>query len=250
LIFCLLFIFLMRNKPKNPPSLSKDNYTIMPLKEGIKQLKSNPDFIKLLISLTCVVGFVNIFGTIFNSYMDLYKINDIMATYTAAVSNCFGIVTALIVGCFIDKKKQYKSVMIICNILALVFLIITLMLLETGDKKIIGRAAFFGYTLVLGSAIPIYTAGMDFICEITYPVGESISEGIVMSFNQIMGIIGIIISDCFRIYLKKMKYMTNLFSVLLFFISLTSLYFTNPELKRTQKDLKEIKEENKEKEDN
>jgi hypothetical protein len=34
---------------------------------------------------------------------------------------------------------------------------------------------------------------MDFVCKSTYPVDESISEGLIMRCNQISGIIGIVI---------------------------------------------------------
>ena len=236
-IFCLIFIFFIRNKPKIPPSKSQNNYKPFSLKEGIKKLKSNINFIKLLISLTCIVGFINIFGTIFNSYMALYKIKDSTVTYTAAVSNLFGIITALIVGAIIDKWKKYKLVMIICNIMSLVFLILTTILMELIEKKSLGITSFICYTLIIGSTVPIYTTGMDFVCEITYPVGESISEGIIMSFNQIMGIFGIIICDTFRTYLKNYKFMTNLFCIILFIISLISILLVNPELVRTGKDI-------------
>ncbi len=235
-IFCLIFIFLMKNKPKNPPSLSQSNYNPIPLKKGIKQLISNINFIKLLISLTCIVGFINIFGTIFNSYMALYKIKDSIATYTAATANLFGILTALIVGAIIDKFKNYKIAMIICNIISLVVFIITSVLMEVNEKKNLGIISFICYSLIIGSAVPIYTSGMDYVCEITYPVGESISEGIIMSSNQIMGIIGIIICDSFRTYLKKYKFLTNIVCILLFIISLISLILVKPKLVRTGKD--------------
>ena len=236
-LFCgFLFIFFMKNKPQNPPSRSQDNYQPTPFKEGIQKLKSNDNFIKLLISLTCIVGFINTFGTIFNSYMALYKIKDSTATYTAAVANLFGIITALITGTIIDKYKKYKLVMIICNVLSIVVYIITIILMETVNKKYLPIISFICYTLIIGSAVPIYTSGMDFVCEITYPVGESFSEGVIMSFNQIMGIIGIIITDSFRIYLKEYKFLTNLFCLLLFVISCISLLLVNQKLVRNQQD--------------
>ena len=245
-IFCLIFIFLMKNKPEYPPSLSQNNYKPIPFIEGIKQLKSNINFIKVLISLTCIVGFINIFGTIFNSYMALYKIKDSTATYTAATANLFGIFTALIVGAIIDKFKKYRNAMIICNIISLVVFIITTILMEVNEKKNLGITSFICYTLIIGSAVPIYTSGMDYVCEITYPVGESISEGIIMSFNQIMGIIGIVICDSFRTYLKKYKYLTNIFCIVLFIISLISLILVKPKLVRTGKDTQQKIEKEKE----
>ena len=246
-IFCLLFIFLIKNKPKIPPSISQKNYRPISLKDGIKKLMTNINFIKILISLTCIVGFINIYGTIFNSYMALYKIKDSSATFTLAIANIFGIITALIVGAIIDKSKKYKLAMIICNIISLLVLIITTILLETIEKKSLGLTSFICYTLVIGATIPIYTSGMDFICEITYPVGESISEGIIMSFNQIMGIIGIIICDIFRTYLQNIKFMTNVFCILLFTISLISIFLVNSKLVRTEKDKQNINNDDEQK---
>ena len=238
-IFCLLFIGCMRNKPKFPPSASQNNNKILTLKDSLKKLKEDKNFIKVLISLTCIVGFINIFGTIFNSYMALYKIKDSVATYTAAIANCLGILTALIVGKIIDKSKKYKYAMIVCNIISLAAFIITLILMEITNKKYLSIISFICYTLIISFSVPIYTSGMDFVCEITYPVGESISEGVIMSFNQIMGIIGILICDSFRIFLKQYKYLTNLFCILLFIISCVTLLFVNPELKRNNIDSKE-----------
>jgi sugar phosphate permease len=242
---CLLFMTLMRNKPKFPPSYSQQNYKILSLKEGLQSLKKDTNFIKLLISLTCIVGFINIFGTIFNSYMALYKIKDSSATYTAATANLVGIVAALFVGHIIDKSKKYKYAMIICNIISLCTFIVTLILMETINQKYLSIASFICYTLIIGFSVPIYTSGMDFVCEITYPVGESISEGVIMTFNQIMGIIGILICDSFRLYLKQYKFLTNLFCIILFIISCVTLLLVNPELKRNNRDKKkQIDKEN------
>jgi len=250
IILCIFFICLMRNKPKNPPSISQNNYVPMPLKEGIKALRSNINFIKILISLTCIVGFINIFGTIFNSYMALYKIKDSTATYTAAAANFLGIIAALVVGKIIDKSKKYKIAMIVCNIISLLIFIITLILMETVNKKYLGITSFICYTLVIGSSVPIYTSGMDFVCEITYPVGESISEGVIMTCNQIMGIIGILICDSFRTHLKQYKFLTNLFCIFLFIISCVTLFFVNPELVRNKEDTVEKDNIDKEKIEN
>jgi FLVCR family feline leukemia virus subgroup C receptor-related protein len=228
----------MRNKPKFPPSYSQQTYKILSLKEGLQSLKKDTNFIKVLISLTCIVGFINIFGTIFNSYMALYKIKDSTASYTAATANLVGIIAALFVGNIIDKSKKYKYAMIICNIISLCTFIVTLILMETINQKYLSIISFICYTLIIGFSVPIYTSGMDFVCEITYPVGESISEGVIMTFNQIMGIIGILICDSFRLYLKQYKFLTNLFCIILFIISCVTLLFVNPELKRNNKDRK------------
>ena len=110
--------------------------------------------------------------------------------------------------------------------------------METINQKYLSIISFICYTFIIGFSVPIYTSGMDFVCEITYPVGESISEGVIMTFNQIMGIIGILICDSFRLYLKQYKFLTNLFCIFLFIISCVSLLLVNPELKRNNKERK------------
>jgi hypothetical protein len=67
-------------------------------------------------------------------------------------------------------------------------------------------------------------------------VGESYSEGLIMSANQIMGIIGILICDTFMEYIPNAKYLSNAFGLLLFIISLISIAYIDEVLKRNLKD--------------
>ena len=113
---------------------------------------------------------------------------------------------------------------------------VTTILIEIIKTKYLYLIAGFGYTLIIMFAVPIYTSGMDFVCEITFGVGESTSEGIIMISNQAVGILGIYITDLLRSNLKRYKYLTNIFGILLFLVSLIVLYFVNPVLVRNEKD--------------
>lgn len=234
-VLCLPMLLLIKEKPDIPPSLSQSKYKSPPLKESIVLLFKNKEFMKLLISTTCIVGYVNIIGTIINSYLTLYNISDDATTYTAAVANLCGIISSVVVSAIVDKQKQYKKVLMVLNIAACVFMLLLTIILEQAGK---GAAivAGFGYTLVISSIVPIYTTGMDYVCELTYPVGESYSEGLIMSANQIMGIIGILICDTFMEYIPKAKYLTNVFGLLLFIVSLISIVCIDEVLKRNLKD--------------
>jgi len=242
----LLFIIFMREKPKNPPSNSQINRDSNKDKSSwteIKELYANKNFRYLFISLSCIVGYVNILATIFNSYMAMYKISDTHASYISGIANFFGIITAIVVAAIIDRSKKYTLVLLICNIISIVFYVITTIVLESSKSKNLYIIVGILFTLIIGSAIPIYSSGMDLVCELTYGIGESTSDGVIMLGNQIFGIIGIIISALLRTYLKRMKYLTNVFCILLFVISLfclISLHKANPELERTQQDKKVI----------
>ena len=215
------FIIFFKEKPEKPPSKSQENKDI---------------FIYLLISLSCVVGYINMVATIFNAYMALYKISDENASYTSAISNVAGIIFAIIVSRIIDKFKLYKKSIIICNIICLISYAITIFLMEFVKTKYLVYVSYVGYTLIIGFAVPIYTSGMDLVCEVTYGIGESTSDGIIMIGNQIMGIVGIIINYLLRIYLKKYKWLTNFFGFILFLVSLYCLFCAKEDLKRKKED--------------
>jgi len=245
----LIFIFFMREKPKNPPSYSqikafddkKESFC-----EEIQKYLLNKNFICLFISLSCIVGYVNIFATIFNSYMALYKISDTHASYISGIANFFGIITAIIVAAIIDRYKNYYLVLVICNIISIILYIITTIVLETVKSKYLYIYIGILFTLVIGSAIPIYTSGMDLVCEITYGIGESTADGVIMFGNQALGIIGIFISDRLRTNFRRSKYLTNVFCILLFLISLICLlvlYKAKPDLERNERDKKKIKDD-------
>ena len=242
IVCCVIFIIFMREKPKNPPSnsqIKKENKENKSTYEEVKKLFHNKNYVYLFISLSCIVGYVNIIATIFNAYMDMYDITDTQASYISGIANFLGIITSIIVAAIIDKNKKFTLILLLCNILSIVIYIITIIVLELVESKNLYIIIGVLFSFLIGVAIPIYTSGMDLVCEITYPIGESTSDGVIMVGNQLMGIIGIIITALLRTYLEKVKVLSNIFCILLFIISLICLFFLHrakPELKRSKQD--------------
>jgi Na+/melibiose symporter-like transporter len=152
----------------------------------------NKNFIKLLISFTCILGFFNLYGTIGMSYFSLYISDNDAISYVIGASNLASIIACLIVSGIIDKYKIYKKVFLILNLTGIVCQILLTVFLELiEDKDIVYILFFITWTIISMSIIPIYSCSMDFVCELTYPVGESISGGFIMSCTQISGIIAV-----------------------------------------------------------
>jgi Na+/melibiose symporter-like transporter len=235
LISGIIFLIFMRSKPKGASSLPHENNSQLALR--ISNLRKNTNYIKLLISLTCIVGFLNIFGTIYNSYMNLYGVKDSTASFTIASSFFLGIILVLIICPITNKNQKYKLPMIICNIISLLAYVITTILMETINKKNLGLVSFICYTLIIGSSAPIYICGMNFVSELTYLNGESVSGRVIITCSNIMGIFGIIICDTFRTYLSYYKFFTNIFCIVLLAISFVSLLFINSKSIRKKKDI-------------
>jgi Na+/melibiose symporter-like transporter len=145
----------------------------------------------LLISFTCIIGYFNLYGTIVNEYFSRYGLDDDETNYVGVIANFSGIVGCLIISAFLDKYKVYKKPFLILSCFGLICHVTMTILLELSDSN-----AFIILTVLWTfcsiSVLPIFTISMDFVIELTYPVGESISGGVIMTCTQISGIISVL----------------------------------------------------------
>lgn len=235
-ILCLPTLIFMRTKPKIPPSNSQNNYESPPLKKSLSMLFHNSEFVKLLIVGTFIVGFINIFGTIITEYLSRYDITNDQTTYIAATANLCAIIASLIVSIIVDKTKKYKATLMFLNVAGIIFMTTAGLSLEMLSSKYRYYFAFSLYTLIISSIVPIYTTAMDYVCEITYPVGECISGGLIMCFNQIIGALGIVVSGLFEKYFPNLRFLSNSLGLLFFIISLIAIATLEGKLIRNKQD--------------
>lgn len=236
-LFCIPTFFLVRDKPKIPVSPSQNNYIAPPLKTSIKLLFSNKNFIILLICFTCVIGVWNMYGTIFNPYMAKYDISDSRAAIISSIANFVSIFFAMVGSYILDKTKKFRFILLICNLSAFVIMVIFTLLLEfVKNLDIVFGLSILLYSSLVGFLITIHTNGMDYVCELTYPVGESQSGGIIMSMNQIFGICLTYLGQFFIDEIKKQKFITNILTCTTLLISLVTLWFIEDKLLRHEKE--------------
>ncbi|MCQ2820255.1 MAG: MFS transporter, partial [archaeon] len=234
-VLCMPTLFFMQTKPKIASSNSQVNIKPMALKKNLSLLMNNTNFLKFLFCSALIVGYFNIIGTTLNHYLAVYGLSDSEVTLVAGVSNGLGLVACLLISIVVDKTKKFKRTMLILNIVGLIFFIVITVLLEKIDsyKPII---SLIFYTLVFSSIIPIYTTGMDYVAELTYPVGESYSGGLIMCSNQIVGVLGIILVDFMLDNFKDKKYLANILFCVMLLGSLISVILINEKLLRTEKE--------------
>ena len=246
LVFCLPTFFIFYNKPKYPPSPSQAEVEKPPLLESLKLLFTNIRFIYLLIATCFVVGYYDVYGTILNSYLALYDISDNQASYIYAVSSAVGIVASIIISALLDKYKKFKLFMIVLVILGTIFQALFTILLEVSlhheslNQYAIGMVL---YTLVTAILIPFYTIGMNYACEITYPVGESINGGIMMTMSQISGIAGTFGCDALINDYEDAKYASNVVLLIFFVIACVFVFLFDEKLERYEVDKAGMKKE-------
>lgn len=240
IVFCIPTFFIFKNKPDIPPSPSQVEEEKPPLGKSLKMLFTNIRFIYLLIATCFVVGYYDVYGTILNSYLALYDISDNQASWIYFVSSILGIIASLVISALLDKYKKFKIFMISLAVLGLIFQALFTLLLELSlhHKSIHAFAsAMVLYTLVTMILIPFYTIGMNYACEITYPVGESINGGIMMTMSQLSGIAGTFGCDALINKHEGAKYASNVLLLIFFVIATIFVFLFDEKLDRNEKDV-------------
>ena len=248
IILCIPALFVEKDKPEIPPSpsQSKENLKQQSFGASLKMLVSNPKFIFLLIASFFFVGFYYSLATYINNLLELYKITRKQSTYIFGFSSFIGVISSVVISFILDKYKKYKLYMSILCIIGMVCQALLTILLELSRTKNLNGYAIgmVFYSLVNATVIPFYTVGMNYACEITYPVGESINGGFMMVMSQLFGIIGTFLFD----HLIKKKYskpwISNVISLIFFLVSTVFAFLLDNKLKRIEIDFEgRLKEE-------
>ena len=225
-VFCLPAFFIFKDKPDIPPSPSQsdDNSKKIGLVQSLKMLFTNIRFIYLLIATLFVVGYYDVMGTIINSLFEMYGITGNESNIIYAVSSVAGMLASLLISWLLDKYKKFKLFMVILCISGTVLQALFTFLMELAKSKDFSAyaVALVLYTLVNIIVVPFYTIGMNYACEITYPVGESINGGIMMTMSQLSGIGGTFLCDHFINHNEDKPWISNV--ILLGFLAISCIF--------------------------
>ena len=185
LISMVLYLLFVKDKPSQPPNPYFREKTFQT--KGIKNLFENRDFNLLIFLLFAGLG-------IFNALLS--AIDDIFSRFspdTGIIGGLIilgGIFGAVILSSLSDKLGKRK---IFLNVALIVSTPLALLLGFTGAGDFVLTlilAFIFGFILV--PALPV---GLTYAAEITHPVPEESSNGVLMMFGQLGGIIFLIMPD-------------------------------------------------------
>ena len=186
LVLVLLIIFF-REKPKTPPSATSKSDVDENVMEHTKALFRDKNFRVLMITFGIIFGTVNTYGTIVGIIGNKMGYTDDNASVFGAVFIIGGIVGSAILGTYVETTRKYKVAMLIVSTIAIFGPIALLCTLYTGLVWPVCLAAF-----LLGFDLAILPVGIDFGVEMTYPIAEPISTGLLMSTAQVFGIIMVV----------------------------------------------------------
>jgi len=180
----LPIVFLFRGKPSLPPSASasvprEENFLL-----GLKKLVMDKNFWILCIVFGFALGAYNTLATVINEMMEKFGYDNMQSGILGALVIVFGIVGSGIAGVLIDKTHWYKAGILLCLVGSIgAGLMLTLSFYPNNFVLIAVGGALLGLTIT-----PVIPIGLELSCEISFPLGEAIPNGLLLCSGQITGI--------------------------------------------------------------
>ncbi|CAM6006598.1 unnamed protein product [Sphagnum balticum] len=147
------------------------------------------------------MGSFCVYGSLLDNILDCYGFTNDDVSYLAAIMIVTGVLSAGLLGAYIEKTLNYRRVFVALGVLGIVqSCFLPIFLRVFGDN--------FGLAAVLIGIqgivfIPLMPLSFDYGCDILYPAGEAQITGCLMTSGQIIGII-------FQAFLRILGFVTEL----------------------------------------
>lgn len=193
LISGLLFIIFVKNKPPFPPSKEELREKVL-MGKGLKSLFKNKGFIILFITFFFGLGIFNFITSYIELILDPRGFDATDAGVIGGLLLIGGIVGCVIMSALSDKYKKRKLLLIISIIIATISLFIITPPITTDPVLLYLFNFLLGFGIL--SAGPV---ALEFAVDLTKPVPEATSNGMLMMVGQIGGIIFILFFEGFTL---------------------------------------------------
>lgn len=190
----VLFVILSKEAPPTPPCAEEDNQRSSFL-DGIKIIIKRPSFLLTLLAFFLIFGVFNVFFTLIEPILLHFSgggVDALQIGIVGVVILVAGTIGSLVIPAFSDKSKgqRRKPYIIIGELLgAIGFGLFIIM----GDFSGMMVAAVI-YGLFCVGVTPVL---MTFSAEVSYPVSEGTSEGLMMFMGNVAGVILLTIAGMF-----------------------------------------------------
>ena len=178
---CLPLLVFFEERPKYFPSKSakfssKQSFNFM---KDLKLLVTNRNYILICINFSMLYGVYTCLGAIINNVTQPFG-------YTSADSSIFGGVFifcglggSFVIAGYLDKSYKYLMVLRCVCFGTLILSTIFMYVLPLGNTLY----SCINIALVGIVILPIIPLGYSFSIELTYPVSEAMSNGVMMMFS-------------------------------------------------------------------
>mmetsp|Transcript_9125 Transcript_9125/g.13510 ORF Transcript_9125/g.13510 Transcript_9125/m.13510 type:complete len:600 (+) Transcript_9125:255-2054(+) len=171
-----------QDRPPTPPSSSElekflNGEEEPPFFESVQKLFATPGFTRPLAAFICSISITNIVGAFIDEVMERGGVTDQFSIDLAGAGFEIAILLGgIIIGGYVDRTKQYKSVTLAC-LLSTIFLVIPLGLTD----HYIGNEPFLLVLSLLGlgmAAGPVQPINAELAVDVSYPSDETAVESV------------------------------------------------------------------------
>jgi MFS family permease len=183
------FVIFTKNKPPTPPSIEISKEKVL-MGQGLKQIFLNRYFIILFVTFFFGLGIFNFITSYIELIVAPRGFDPTEAGILGGLMLIGGIVGCVIMSALSDKYKKRKILLIISILIATISLsIITF----SADPILLYLFSFLlGYGIL--SAGPV---ALEYAVDLTEPVPEATSNGLLLMIGQVGGIIFILFFEGF-----------------------------------------------------
>ncbi|KAL4231241.1 Major facilitator superfamily domain-containing protein 7 [Mactra antiquata] len=171
--------------PPTPPTISAEQDS-EPFFQGLKQIIR----IKRYWILNFVFGTGLALFTAFSSFLDQMLCprgyTDTFAGICGAIMIAAGSVGAVFAGIYVDKTKRFEEVVKVCWCISCLFGVGFSQAARYRDHQVLVALSI---SLFGGFGFAIYPICMELAVEVTYPIAEATSAGLMVISGQVQGII-------------------------------------------------------------
>ncbi|RNA31816.1 feline leukemia virus subgroup C receptor-related 1 [Brachionus plicatilis] len=195
-IFFILSLIFVSNQPVKAPSraqlevrksaaLRKDVNDFDIFKESLKNLFKNFDYILVLVSYGVNTGVYYSISTLLNLIISNYYENENENIgLIGLILVASGLIGAVVCGFVLDRTKQFKYTTLVIYVSSFLAMIIFSLTLQINIWLIFWTTFLLGFFMT--GYLPV---GFELAAEVTYPVSEGTSCGLLNSSAQIFGIL-------------------------------------------------------------
>ncbi|MHA1376809.1 MAG: MFS transporter [Candidatus Helarchaeota archaeon] len=180
----IIYIIFIKNRPPTPPS-SEITVEKVLMFNGLKQIFHNSNFIILVLAFFVGLGIFNTILTLIEGILIPKGHYSAFAGFFGLLILLGGIVGSLVMSIVSDKYQKRKILLIISMLIATTTLFGISFSTDAILLSILGF--YFGFGLISSSPV-----ALEYAVDITKPVPEATSNGILMMVGQIGGILFIL----------------------------------------------------------
>ncbi len=210
IVIGVLYLIFVKQKPPTPPSPYAEKRKVL-MWDGVSKLFKSRDFLLLFFAILISLGAINALSTKIDSIFPQASVNADPETpgLIGGATIFGGILGAFLLGLWSDKVGKRKPFMLVAMISAIPLLI--LMYYMENLIVVFSVSGVLGFLLI--SSLPV---GLTYGSDITYPVPEETSTGVLMLIGQISGILFVFIPSTY--FMLIMAGIFVIATVLIFFM--------------------------------